>query len=266
MDIGGQVSLTVRMNRLRLLFHSTSLGLVGIFAALTLTSCETADDVTAILDQIIPVENGRRGGALGALTTEEIVLGLKEALKVGTKNASSQASRSQGFYSNPQLRIPFPQSAIGVKNFAMNAGLNQQVTNFEIKLNAAAEQASGKAKPIFYDAVAQMSINDAMGILKGNKSAATNYFRAKTAARLKAEFRPVVENAFASVKVAKHWTPLTTAYNVIGKKQVNTDLVGYVTDEAVDGLFLLIANEERKIREDPVARVSEILRRVFGSA
>ncbi len=219
------------------------------------------------MGQILDSVAGVRGGSAGELTAQEIAEGLREALRVGTKNASRTASRPGGFYSNPALRIAFPPDAVPVRNFAVNAGLGQQVTTFEQKLNAAAEQAAGRAQPIFVDAIRAMTINDAVGILRGGDNAATNYFRARTSARLKSEFRPVVERSLQNVRVAKYWEPLSTAYNLWpgGRGPVNPDLAGYVTDEAVDGLFLLIAAEEQRIREDPVARVSEILRRVFGS-
>ena len=247
-----------------------ALTLLGFASLFGLTSCETSDvgraaeRVAGVIDSI---SHGGDTRSVASLSTEEIVLGLKEALRVGTKNASNQASRANGFYNNPQLRINFPQDAIAVKNFAVNAGLGSQVSQFEQKLNAAAEQAAGKAVPIFSDAVKQMTISDALGILRGGDTAATQYFRARTAAKLKSEFRPVVDRALTNVKVAKYWTPLTSAYNLSpwSKKQVSTDLQAYVTDEAIDGLFLLLANEEREIRRNPAARVTAILKRVFGS-
>lgn len=235
---------------------------IAIFSFL-LPSCETSPEQ---IGQILETVSAGRGG--GGLTTQEIALGLREALQVGTKNASKQASRPGGFYSNPSLRIAFPPDAIPVRNFANNAGLGRQVTTFEQKLNAAAEQAAGRAQPIFVNAIKGMSINDAVGILRGGDYAATNYFRSRTSGQLKSAFRPVVEQSLQNVRIAKYWEPLTTAYNLWPKssRQVNPDLAGYVTNEAVDGLFLLIGREEKKIREDPVARVSEILKRVFGSS
>ncbi len=239
--------------------HALSV-LLAAAVALATTGCETTQ-VGEILDSVM-------AGSGGQLTTQEIAQGLKEALRVGTKNASNNASRPGGFYSNPALRIAFPPDAAPVRNFAMNAGLSQQVSTFEQKLNAAAEQASGKAKPIFLNAIQGMTIADAMGILRGNDNAATNYFRSRTSTQLKSAFRPIVEQSLQNVRVAKYWEPLSKAYNLWPRanRQVNPDLAGYVTNEAVDGLFLLIASEEKRIREDPVARVSEILRRVFGSS
>jgi len=205
----------------------------------------------------------------GGLTTEEIVSGLKEALTVGATNSATLASKIDGFNLNSAIRIPFPAEAVKVKDALLDAGLDNLVADFEKSLNRAAEEASKKAVPIFKDAILSMSFSDAKAILQGPNNAATEYLKAKTQTQLVAEFTPVVTNAVKTTDVTRYWTPIASAYNTItlfsGGTAVNPNLEEYVTQKALDGLFFLIAQEELKIREDPAARVTEILKKVFGS-
>ncbi|HPF94022.1 MAG TPA: DUF4197 domain-containing protein, partial [Tenuifilaceae bacterium] len=147
-------------------------------------------------------------------------------------------------------------------------GLNKPVNDFVLSLNRSAEDASNRALPIFKDAIASMSITDAMGILKGSETAATDYLRQKTTSQLKAEFSPIVRQSISKVNVTSYWNPIATNYNrltlLTGGEQVNPNLEEYITEKTIDGLFTLIANEEAKIRKDPAARVTEILRKVFS--
>lgn len=209
-------------------------------------------------------------GATGGLTTSEVASGLKEALVVGTGEAVDLSSVTNGFYKNPRLFIPFPAEAAKVKEVATSVGLASQVTKFEETLNRAAEEAVKSAKPIFVNAITSMSIEDAFGLLKGGDNAATEYLKRKTTASLIASFEPKVAAATNKVELTKYWNPLAGAYNktllFTGGEQINPDLNRYVTERAIDGLFLLIAEEEKSIREDPAARVSDLLRKVFGSS
>ena len=238
--------------------------LVLLLAGLALVSC-------AELATILPELASAAGGGL---TTEEIIAGLKEALVVGATNSSSTASRSDGFNLNSTIRIPFPQEAIQVKKTLEDAGLNNLVNQFETSLNRAAEEASKKALPIFKNAITSMTIDEAVKILRGSDYAATDYLKTKTTAALTAEFTPVVGNALKTVNVTRYWTPVVTAYNMAravsggssSSKAIDPDLEAYVTGKALEGLFYLIGEEEKKIREDPAARVTELLQKVFGSA
>lgn len=204
----------------------------------------------------------------GQLSNTEIINGLKEALKIGAQNSTGNASAVDGFYKNQLLFIPFPQEAIEVKNTLEKAGFKKPVDDFVLSLNRAAEEASKKAYPIFADAILGMSITDAMGILKGADNAATSYLKTKTSQQLAAAFKPIVNEALQKVKVTSYWTPVVNTYNKLtiltGTKQVNPNLEEYVTGKAIDGLFVLIANEEAKIRKDPAARVTELLKKVFA--
>jgi hypothetical protein len=198
-------------------------------------------------------------------TNDEVVKGLREALKVGANNGASLASKLDGFNANPKIRIPFPQDAIKVKNTLENLGMKSQVDKFETTLNRAAEEAAKEAAPIFVNAIMAMTVSDGFKILQGRNNEATEYLKSKTTADLTAKFKPVVEKAIQKVEVTKYWNPLITKYNAIpGVEKKNPDLNAYVTERALQGLFKLVEDEELKIRQNPGARVSDILKKVFG--
>ncbi len=202
------------------------------------------------------------------LTSNEVISGLKKALVLGAANSTSLASKTDGFNLNPLIHIPFPPEAMKVKNAVEQLGFTSLVKDFEQSLNRSAEEASRKALPIFRNAVASMSISDGISILRGPGNAATEYLKARTHNALISEFTPVVKNAIQTVNVTKYWNPVASVYNkttlLTGESQVNPDLDQYITRKALDGLFCLIAQEELKIRENPAARTSEILKKVFG--
>lgn len=204
------------------------------------------------------------------LTSNEVAAGLREALVVGVNNAVATSSVKDGFYRDPRLFIPFPEEAQKVKSTAMNLGLKTQVDRFEETLNRAAEEAVKEATPIFVNAITSMTINDAFAILGGNNDAATLYLRSRTENELAGLFKPKVDDAIAKVELTKYWNPLASAYNTAstftGGQAINPDLTQYVTEKTMEGLFTRIADEEEKIRENPSARVSDLLRRVFGTS
>lgn len=200
-----------------------------------------------------------------ALTNEEVVKGLKEALTVGTNNSSGLAGKLDGFYKNPRLFIPWPPEAAEMRTKLMKMGFSKKIEEFEMSLNRAAEEAATKAAPVFGSAITNMSVQDGFAILKGVDTAATNYLRKTTYSPLEEQFTPVVKEAIEKVKVTSYWEPLVTAYNKLPMvKKQNPDLNEYVTNKAINGLMILIADEEIKIRKDPAARVSELLKKVFG--
>jgi len=215
------------------------------------------------------VEGKKDSTGGSGLSSDDIVNGLKEALKVGSNNAGSSASKTDGFFKDSLIKIPFPPDAQKVKDLAIKTGQQKQVDDFVLSVNRAAEQAAVKAAPIFANAILSMSISDGLSILKGNNDAATQYLKSKTMQQLHDAFLPIVKDAIASVNVTKYWTPMANAYNsstmFTGDKKVNTDLNEYVTQQALNGLFILLAQEELKIRQNPAARVSDILKKVFGS-
>ncbi len=205
-------------------------------------------------------------GSTGSnLTNDDIIKGLKEALSVGAKNSTARASIVDGYFKNPLIFIPFPPDAVKVEKKLRELGFGSKIDNFTKTLNRAAEEAAKEASPIFLSAIQGMTIQDGLGILKGNNTAATTYLQGKTNSQLTAKFSPIVQNALQKTSATKYWSEIVNIYNKIPTVQkVNPDLNAYATGKAIDGLFFLVGDEETKIRKDPAARVSEILRKVFG--
>jgi hypothetical protein len=227
-----------------------------------------ATSCSAQLPMSIKDAAGKVTAKPSGLTNDEVIAGLKEALGKGAEQSVSKSSTLDGFWKDDRIRIPFPAEAQKVKNTLTNMGMSAQVQEFELTMNRAAEEAAKEALPILRDAILGMSVSDGFVILKGGDQAATNYLREKTTASLAERFRPIVERATKKVALTSYWTPLTSAYNkagaLTGQKAVDTDLDGYVTQKAIEGLFVLIAEEEARIRKDPMARTSDLLQRVFG--
>lgn len=202
----------------------------------------------------------------GSLSNDDIVAGLKEALSVGAQNSATKLSSVDGFFANAAIKVLMPPEAQKVEKALRSAGMGNLVDDAILSMNRAAEEASKSAAPIFVNAVKNMSFNDAMGILKGPDTAATSYLKGKTLPALTNAFRPVIEGALEKTGATKHWKAVMEAYNKIPLvSKVNPDLSGYVTDKALGGLFFQVAQEEQKIRKDPAARVTETLKKVFGS-
>ena len=225
------------------------LGLTGI----TFTSCDTISD---IIDDY--------------LTQDDAAAGLREALRVGSDTAVTKGSALNGYFANQAIKILLPpeaQTIVGVINQVPGVG-PALIDEVVLKLNRAAEDAAPQAKDILLDAILNITITDAIAIVNGNNDAATQYLRNATQSQIAGLFRPHIENSLETVGAQSAWGTLTTNYNavapILGQPQVNTDLADYTTNKALDGLFHLVAEEEAKIREDPLHRVSEILQQVFG--
>jgi hypothetical protein len=201
----------------------------------------------------------------GGLSQSEIASGLKEALTIGAQASSSRLSMVDGFFGNSLHKIWMPEEAQKVERALRAVGMGATVDKAILAMNRAAEDAAKTAGNIFVDAIRQMTIQDAVGILRGGDTAATRYFRQATTQALYNAFRPIVNNALAKTNATAYWNEVFTLYNKISSKPVTTDLGAYVTNRAIDALFYEIKNEEAKIRTDPAARVTEILRKVFGS-
>lgn len=201
----------------------------------------------------------------GGLTNEEVVNGLKEALTIGARTAGTSASAVDGFYKNPKTFIPWPAEAQSMREKLVKLGMEKKVEEFELSLNRAAEEASKEAFPIFAEAVRNMSVGDGFRILKGEDTAATHYLRQNTSFALYNKFKPIVKSAIEKVNVTAYWTPLANTYNKIpGVTKQNPDLEDYVTKKAINGLMVLIAEQETKIRKDPAEQVTDLLKKVFG--
>jgi hypothetical protein len=195
-----------------------------------------------------------------------VARGLKEALTVGSRKAITLVSVPDGYFGNQLIRILLPEKMRKLADILGKVGFQKQVDEFVLSMNRAAEKAAPQAASIFVDAIGQMSIEDAMGILKGGESAATDYFRRKTSNNLHAAFKPIISATMNEVGATRSYKKIVGNFavrSVISREPF--DLDGYVTTEAVDGLFYMLAQEEKKIRTDPSARVTELLRQVFGN-
>ena len=206
-------------------------------------------------------------GRGGGLSEGKIIDGLKQALEVGTTNAVEFVSKTDGYYKNPQIKIPLPESVQKAEKLLRTAGLGAQMDAFDLSMNRAAEQAAPEAKALFLGAVKEMSFDDAKKILNGSDDAATQYLRGKTGSQLTEKFKPIVHNAMAQVGVTKTYQDLEAKVKGIPfGPNLSTDVDQHVTDKALDGLFAMLAAEEKKIRQDPSARVTDLLKDVFGGS
>jgi hypothetical protein len=205
-------------------------------------------------------------GTASGFTEKEAADGIREALIQGTGESVAVVSVLDGYFGNHEIKIPFPPEAKAVESQLRAVGLGKQVDKAVLSINRAAEDAAKEAKPIFTAAITGMSISDAVNIVRGEENAATQYLRKTTSAELTAKFKPVIKTSLDRVDATKYWTDLITTYNKIPLVQnMNPDLAAYVTDQAIAGLFTMIAKEELKIRKDPVARTTELLKKVFAN-
>jgi hypothetical protein len=204
-------------------------------------------------------------GGSGTLGNDEIIAGLKEALAVGTEKAVGIVSRPDGYYKNSAIKIPLPESIHKVEKFLRASGYGQKLDAFEMSMNRAAERAAPEAKSIFGDAIRDMSFEDAEKILKGRDNEATLYFEDKTSNRLHEVFKPIVKVAMGEVGVTRSYQALNARIESIPfGKSAGFDLDQYVTDGALKGLFKMLGEQERQIRTDPAARVTDLLQKVFA--
>ena len=236
--------------------------------SLLFTQVSCAQKIKA-LGKELPISIPTIPAAKPQLSNEEVISGLKEALQLGIEKAVNKSSIVDGFLGNPQIRLPFPPDAIKVKEKALQLGLNTEVEKFETTLNRAAEEAVKEALPIFKDAILQLSVQDGFKILNGGQGAATNFLKQQTQTALYNAFLPKVKAATSKVGLTAYWNPLITKYNTAAKlpgaQQLNPDLDAYITQRAIEGLFVLVAQEEDQIRANPAARITDLLAKVFGS-
>lgn len=226
---------------------SKTLKLFGVLAAITL---------------------GGQAFALGIsdLTSKETASGLKEALTRGADIAISQLGKTNGFLGDSRVKIPLPESAQAAEKMMRTFGMKKQADELIETMNRAAEMAVVEAKPILRDAVSKMSFDDARGILTGGDDAATQYFRRTTSEAISAKFLPIVKKATAKVNLADQYNKYAgqaAKFGLVDEKDANLD--SYVTQKALDGLFLMIAEQEKSIRKDPIGTGSSLLKKVFGA-
>ena len=229
--------------------------LIAVFTALTMSSCKTTD-INRVLEGL---------GGNQELSSETVVAGLKQALEVGTKNSVNSTNKPGGFSNNPLIKIAVPEELDNAASALRKVGLGSYVNNFEGQMNRAAEKASGEAKDVFISAISSMSISDAWGILRGGDNAATDYFRDKTQSNLERRFQPIITSSMEKVGFYNDYKQLLGAYQKLPfTEKPNMNIEDYVMDETLDGLFTLVAQEEKKIRDNPVARTTELLQKVFS--
>jgi hypothetical protein len=235
---------------------------MSVLAGLLLVSTNPA---SAQLDKMLKGLTGSMGSG-GGLSDAKIGSGLQEALKVGTENAVIQTGQMDGFFANKAIKILMPKPLQAIESPLRFVGYGPQIDEFVLSMNRAAEKAVPFAKEIFWDAIGQMTFEDARKILNGGDTAATDYFKGKTSTKLHTAFRPTVEKVMNDVGVNRQYNELIGKYRSVPfAKSVTFDVNQYVTEKTTDGLFLVVGQEEKKIRTNPAARVTDLLKDVFAN-
>ncbi|MFT5512036.1 MAG: ABC-type transporter MlaC component [Bacteroidia bacterium] len=230
---------------------------------ITLTSCDTLLQVLGTANEVL--------SETGGITEGEAAQGLKEALSNGVSNGTNFLGQTDGFLKNAAYKILMPKEIRDVEekireNFVANALAGKHLDNLVTAMNRGAENAMDEAKPIFVNAIKQMTIKDAINIVTGGDGAATDYLKSATSAQLQEKFLPVIKTSLDKINANDIWEPVTQGYNLVTQKNVTTDLNEYVTDNAMTALFSEIKNQEDKIRTNPIERTTEILKKVFSYA
>ena len=229
--------------------------LSGMFLFSGCAEMQTASQISGIINQL---------GGLNGISSTTIASGLKEALNVGLNDGILKLGQKNGFNNNALTKILLPQELQGVEKTLRSVGLGSLADEGLKLLNAAAEDAVTEAAPIFKTAITTMSFQDATGILMGDKNAATSYLQQKTTAQLTAAFQPKVANSLGKVGADKVWANIITKYNALAGKKINPDLNAYVTEQAVKGVFTMVAEKEADIRTNTAARSTDLLKQVFA--
>ena len=222
------------------------------FAIVYLSSCETL------------MQAG--GNVFTGVTQQEADMGIRQALTQGVGKGISFLNTTNGFFGNEAYKVLLPPEAVKLENTLRSIGLGSQVDKAILQINRAAEDAVGYATPVFTDAIKQMTLSDALNIIGGPKNAATSYFKDKTKASLIATFSPIIKGSLDKLNATKYYTDIITTYNRLPTtiNKINPDLINYVADRATTALFDQVEKEEANIRANPVARTTEILKKVFG--
>ncbi len=236
------------------------------FAGYSQKDSSASRGINGILKRAGSVLSSGKTGSASSLSSEEIISGLKEALSVGAKNSTSKLSSVDGFLKDAVVKILMPEEVRKVEVKLRALGMGKLVDQAITSINRAAEDASKQATPIFVNAIKKMTLQDALGILRGPDTAATTYLKTATSNELTNAFMPVIESSLKKVNATKYWKDVATFYNKVSPSPVTADLNEYVTAGALKGIFYYVGEEEKKIRKDPAARVTSILQKVFGSA
>ncbi len=232
-----------------------------LYLSLAFLSVQTTE-AQLIKDVLNKVSKNTSGSSL---SNDDIISGLKEALRVGTDSSTKKLSKLDGFFGDAAIKILMPEEAKKVEKTLRSFGMGSLVDKAILSMNRAAEDAAKGVGDIFWNTIKQMSIKDGLQILRGGDFAATDYLKSNTTKVLTEKFRPVIEASLTKVDATKYWKDVFTAYNKFSSTPVNTDLNAYVTEKALGGLFYNIGLQEQKIRKDPAAQVTDILKKVFSS-
>jgi hypothetical protein len=245
-------------------FRKAIAGFAGA-GALMLTGCQTtgtSGDLGTVLGEVL----GSQGGAAGSLSSYEIEAGLREALTIGTQRVASQLGRTDGYFADPEIRIPLPGRLGDLQSTLSSVGLSQPLDELQLKLNRGAEAAIPQARTLVIDAISTITLDDALAILNGGDTAATDFLRTRTQDQLRTALTPYMRNA---LETSGAFTALDTVASSNGlgalTSNLNDDLTTRAVNYGLDGLFLYVAREEERIRENPVARTTDLLRKVFGA-
>jgi hypothetical protein len=218
------------------------------------------------MDKVLDLFKGKEGTSVSGLSQKRIAQGLKEALRVGTDKTVKRTGKVNGYFGNQLIKILLPEKYQTVEKGLRLAGYGHKVDEFILSMNRAAEAAAPKARDIFVDAITAMTFKDARQILNGGNNAATEFFKRRTSDSLYSAFRPVVDNTLNKVGTVQKYNDMTdTVRQIPFLKSEMLDVGDYVTGQALSGLFLILSQEEKRIRKNPAARVTDILREVFGS-
>lgn len=242
---------------------------VVLFSLCSFLMVGTADAQGGLLSGARKALNSVKGGNSGSLSSDEIVAGLKEALSRGAQKSADKLSAVDGFFKDAAVKILLPPEAAKVEKALRAAGFGKQVDDAILSLNRSAEDAAKSAAPIFLNAIKGMSVQDGVGILKGPDTAATAYLRKSTMSPLVAAFRPVIDSSLQKTGATKYWKVVFETYNKLplssfGQQKVDPDLSSYATGKTIDGVFYYVAQEEKNIRQNPAAQVTDLLKKVFG--
>ncbi len=217
-----------------------------------------------VLDKVKTAVQSVSGNS-SKLSNEEIIGGLKEALQVGADSSVKKLGVADGFFKSAALKILMPPEAQKAESTLRKFGMGSLVDKAILSMNRAAEDATSGVGVIFADAIRQMTIADGIQILKGGDTAATAYLKQSTTSPLTAKMKPIIDQSLSKVNATSHWKDVFSAYNKLTRSNVNTDLSGYVTAKAMDGIFYSIAQEEKKIRKDPAGQASALIQKVFSN-
>ena len=245
-----------------------------LIVALCFTTIINAQGILGKLNKVVKGDSSKNvlsgmnkvlgKGSTGALSNADIINGLKQALSIGTDNSAKKLNKADGFFANAAIKILMPDEAKKAEKTLRQFGMGSLVDKAVLSMNRAAEDAAGGITNIFLDAIKGMTLTDGLSILRGGDFAATDYLKKNTTLQLTEKMRPVIEKSLAKTDATKYWKDVFTAYNTFSKQTVNTDISAYVTEKSMAGIFYSIGEEEQKIRKDPAAQVTDLLKKFFA--